>query len=113
MGINPPTAQHEQARYLHAAIRTLLRSGARRVFVTLRDLDGQWGIFTSEGVLNWPVPTVKKSYYTVRGMSAGSSGAPRANADFAAPPGHVRAAVARSTGRGSARRLLVRFTLKQ
>ena len=71
VGINPPTAQHEQARYLHAAIRTLLRSGARRVFITLRDLDGQWGIFTSEGVLNWPVPTVKKAYYTVRGIAGG------------------------------------------
>jgi hypothetical protein len=70
-GINPPTAQLEQARYLHAAIRTLLHSGARRVFVTLRDLDGQWGIFTSEGLLNWPVPTVKQSYYTVKGMATG------------------------------------------
>jgi hypothetical protein len=71
VGINPPTAQFQQARYLHAAIRVLLRSGARRVFVTLRDLDGQWGIFTSEGLLNWPVPTVKKSYYIVKGMARG------------------------------------------
>jgi hypothetical protein len=70
-GINPPTAQIQQARYLRAAIRTLLRSGARRVFVTLRDLDGPWGIFTSEGLLNWPVPTIKRSYDIVRGMAEG------------------------------------------
>ena len=71
VGINPPTAQFEQARFLHAAVRTLLSSGARRVFVTLRDQDQYWGIFTSEGLLNWPVPTVKPSYYTVRGMALG------------------------------------------
>ena len=52
-------------------IEPLLRSGARRVFVTLRDLEGQWGFFTSEGVLNWPVPTVKTAYYTVRGIAGG------------------------------------------
>ena len=37
----------------------LLRAGASRVFLTLRDLDTEWGIFTSEGLLNWPVAAPK------------------------------------------------------
>lgn len=105
VGINPPTAQSEQARYLHAAIRTLLRSGARRVFVTLRDLDGQWGIFTSEGLLNWPVPTVKRAYYTVKGMAGGlirRAARVRALRDSARARALLRRAQAQR--RGSARR---------
>jgi hypothetical protein len=96
-GINPPTAQHQQARYLHAAIDTLLRSGAQSVFVTLRDLDGPWGIFSSEGVLNWPVPTVKQAYYTVKGIAQGmlTRAATRAHA-------------LRGSARARARRRLVR-----
>lgn len=105
VGINPPTAQSQQARYLHAAIRTLLRSGARRVFVTLRDLDGQWGIFTSEGLLNWPVPTVKRAYYTVKGMAGGlirRAARVRARRDSARARALLRRVQARR--RGSARR---------
>jgi hypothetical protein len=96
-GINPPTAQHQQARYLHAAIDTLLRSGAQTVFVTLRDLDGPWGIFSSEGVLNWPVPTFKQAYYTVKGIGEGIL--TRAAA---------RARALRGSARARARRRLVR-----
>ena len=100
-GINPPTAQFQQARYLHAAIRTLLRSGARRVFVTLRDLDGPWGIFSSEGLLNWPVPTLKKSYYSVKGMAEGliRRQARRAAQRARGPRGSARARARHRRGR--------------
>ena len=104
-GINPPTAQHQQARYLHAAIRVLLRSGTRRLFVTLRDLDGPWGIFASEGVVNWPVPTVKQSYYTVRGMAQGLiRAARRARAPRGSARARERRRRARARRRGSAPR---------
>ena len=103
-GINPPTAQHEQARYLHAAVRTLLQSGARRVFLTLRDLDGPWGIFESEGLLNWPVPTRKQSYYTVKGMAQGMvRRARRAAARARGPRGSGRARARRRPARGPRR----------
>lgn len=46
-----------------------LHAGAQRVFITLRDLDYGWGLFASEGVMNWPALTVKQAYFTVRGMA--------------------------------------------
>lgn len=105
-GINPPTAQHQQARYLHAAINTLLHAGARTVFVTLRDLDGPWGIFSSEGVLNWPVPTFKKAYYTVQGIANGyvNRAAARARALRGSVRARARLRRAQAQRRGSARR---------
>ena len=66
LGYTPKGAQRQQARYVHDAMTTLLRSGAQRVFVTLRDLDASWGIFTSEGLMNWPGATAKPSYYAVK-----------------------------------------------
>jgi hypothetical protein len=100
-GINPPTAQHEQARYLHGAIDTLLRSGAQSVFVTLRDLDGPWGIFGSEGILNWPAPTTKQAYYTVKGIAQGILN--RAAARARAPGGSARARARRRRARARRR----------
>jgi hypothetical protein len=58
--------QRTQARYLRRAIPKLLRAGAQRVFLTLRDLDTEWGIFTSEGLLNWPLAAPKPAYRVVR-----------------------------------------------
>lgn len=60
------SGQRTQARYLRRAIPQLLRAGADRVFLTLRDLDTEWGIFTSEGLLNWPVAAPKPAYRVVR-----------------------------------------------
>jgi hypothetical protein len=54
-----------QARYMRRAVPALLRSGARRVFVTLRDLDTEWGPFTSEGLLHWPETVPKPAYFAV------------------------------------------------
>ncbi len=62
-------AQHEQGRFLHKAVPVLLKAGAARVFITLRDFDFGWGLFASEGVMNWPALTVKQAYYTVQGMA--------------------------------------------
>jgi hypothetical protein len=59
------TGRRTQARYLRRAIPVLLRSGARRVYLTLRDLDTEWGIFTSEGLLHWPVAVPKPAYRVV------------------------------------------------
>jgi hypothetical protein len=59
------TGRRTQARYMRRAVPILLRSGARRVFVTLRDLDTEWGPFTSEGLLHWPVTVPKPAYYAV------------------------------------------------
>ena len=69
LGYTPEGAERQQARYVHDAMTTLLRSGARRVFVTLRDLDSTWGIFTSEGLMNWPGAAQKPSYYAVKGYA--------------------------------------------
>jgi hypothetical protein len=66
LGYDPLGAQRQQARYVHDAMTTLLRSGANRVFVTLRDLDSTWGIFTSEGLISWPGAAAKPSFYAVR-----------------------------------------------
>lgn len=69
LGYTPAGAERQQARYVHDAMTTMLRSGARRVFVTLRDLDSTWGIFTSEGLMNWPGARAKPSYFTVKGYA--------------------------------------------
>ncbi len=69
LGYDPQGAQREQARYVHDAIATLLRAGAKRVFVTLRDLDSTWGIFTSEGLIDWPGASAKPSYFAVQGYA--------------------------------------------
>ena len=66
MATDALTGQRTQARYLRKAIPQLLRAGASRVFLTLRDLDTEWGIFTSEGLLNWPVAAPKPAYRVVR-----------------------------------------------
>ena len=65
LGTDFATGRRTQARYMRRAIPALLRSGARRVFVTLRDLDTEWGIFTSEGVLHWPMTVPKPAYHVV------------------------------------------------
>jgi len=57
---------HAQADYMRHAIRALMRAGAARVFVTLRDTDGHWGLFSSEGLIKWPLPGVKAAYAAVR-----------------------------------------------
>ena len=59
------TGRRTQARYLRRAIPVLLKSGARRVYLTLRDLDTEWGIFTSEGILHWPEAVPKPAYRVV------------------------------------------------
>lgn len=64
------TGRRTQARYMRRAIPVLLRSGARRVYVTLRDLDTDWGIFTSEGLLHWPVAVPKPAYDVVARVAA-------------------------------------------
>jgi hypothetical protein len=69
IGRSERAAQREQGRFLHRAVPVLLRAGARRVFITMRDYDYGWGLFASEGVMNWPALTVKHAYYTVRGMA--------------------------------------------
>jgi hypothetical protein len=68
IGRNQRAAQHEQARYLRKAVSVLLKAGAKRVFITLRDYDYGWGSFASEGVMSWPALTVKQAYFTVRSM---------------------------------------------
>jgi hypothetical protein len=68
-GRSERNAQHQQGRFLHRAVPVLLKAGAQRVFITLRDADFGWGLFASEGVMNWPALTVKQAYYTVRGMA--------------------------------------------
>ena len=68
IGRNERAAQREQGRFLHRAVPVLLKAGARRVFITLRDPDFFWGLFASEGVMNWPALTAKHAYYTVQGM---------------------------------------------
>jgi hypothetical protein len=70
LGADFATGRRTQARYLRRAIPALLRSGARRVFLTLRDLDTEWGIFTSEGLLHWPVAVPKPAYRVVSRIGA-------------------------------------------
>jgi len=65
LGLDHRAAQHAQARYLRRAVPIMLRSGARRVFLTLRDLEHGWGIFTSEGIVEWPTGTPKPAYRMV------------------------------------------------
>lgn len=65
-GEDPLAAQRAQARYVRLGVRSMLRSGARRVFVTLRDLEHGWGIFTSEGIVEWPGGRPKPAYRVVR-----------------------------------------------
>jgi hypothetical protein len=109
LGYDPKGAQRQQARYVHDAIATLLRSGAKRVFVTLRDLDSTWGIFTSEGLIHWPDGSAKQSYFAVRGYArrlirhaARRAARGRALRDSAQERARLR--LAQAQRRGSARR---------
>ena len=109
LGYDPVAAQRQQARYVHAALVTLLRNGGRRVFLTLRDLDGSWGIFTSEGLIDWPGGTAKASYYVIKDYAGRLiRGAARRAARERAPRGSARARGrrrrARARRRGSAPR---------
>jgi hypothetical protein len=70
-GEDPLAAQRAQARYVRQGIKRMLRSGARRVFVTLRDLEHGWGIFTSEGIVEWPGGRPKPAYRVVRRLGCG------------------------------------------
>jgi hypothetical protein len=102
---SPAAGQRTQARYLRRAIPQLLRAGAARVFLTLRDLDTEWGIFTSEGLLNWPVAAPKPAYRVVRRiarcLATGASPTRRALAGCVRVRAHRRRAPA--PRRGSAR----------
>jgi hypothetical protein len=109
LGYDPPGAGRQQARYVHDAMTTLLRSGAKRVFLTLRDLDGTWGIFTSEGLINWPAATAKPSYSTVKGYARrlirhAARRAARARALRGSARARARLRRAQAQRRGSARR---------
>ncbi len=99
------TGQRTQARYLRKAIPQLLRAGASRVFLTLRDLDTQWGIFTSEGLLNWPLAVPKPAYRIVRRiafcLASGVAPKRRALAGCVRARAHRRRAPARRRGTGS------------
>jgi hypothetical protein len=64
-GEDPLAAQLAQARYVRLGVRSMLRHGARRVFVTLRDLEHGWGMFTSEGIVEWPGGRAKPAYRAV------------------------------------------------
>ena len=99
------TGQRTQARYLRKAIPKLLRAGASRVFLTLRDLDTEWGIFTSEGLLNWPLAAPKPAYRVVRRialcLAIGAAPRRRALAGCARARAHRRRAPVRRRGTGS------------
>ena len=98
-------AQHEQGRYLHRAVPVLLKAGAQRVFITLRDSDYSWGQFSSEGVMNWPTLTVKEAYYTVQGMGLRLiQRDARARAARGSGRARARPRRARAPRRGTARR---------
>jgi hypothetical protein len=100
LGGDAATGLKSQARYLRRAMPVLLRSGASRVFLTLRDLDTQWGIFTSEGLLQWPVPLPKPAYRVVRRFAKRvATGAwPPARRGSARARAHPRRAPARRCG---------------
>jgi hypothetical protein len=105
VGRNERVAQHEQARYLRRAIPVLLKVGARRVFITLRDYDYGWGSFASEGVMSWPALTVKQAYYTVQGMGLRLiQRAARARAARGSARARARRRRARAPRRGTSRR---------
>jgi hypothetical protein len=99
------SGRRTQARYLRRAIPKLLRAGASRVFLTLRDLDTEWGIFTSEGLLNWPAASPKPAYRAVRRiarcLASGVAPRRRALAGCARARAHRRRAPARRRGSGS------------
>lgn len=108
-GGDAAAGEQMQARYMAAAIPVLLRSGADRVFVTLRDLDTDWGIFTSEGLLHWPVPTPKPAYFTVASIAGklarlASGAAARGHAPRGSGRGRAPRRRARAPRRGSAPR---------
>ena len=105
MATDALTGQRTQARYLRKAIPQLLRAGASRVFLTLRDLDTEWGIFTSEGLLNWPVAAPKPAYRVVRRialcLAIGAAPRRRELAGCARARAHRRRAPVRRRGSGS------------
>jgi hypothetical protein len=114
LGGDAATGLRTQARYLRRAMPVLLRSGASRVFLTLRDLDSEWGIFTSEGLLQWPVPAPKPAYRVVRRFAkrlatgAWPRRAPRGSARARAPrrpaPAPRRGSGSRASGASRAAR---------